>query len=728
MRASPGLVAFNSGELSPACESRTDIKQYTTGCFRLENFIPMVQGPVRRRPGTRFEAETKNSGLVFLMPFVFNVTESFMLEWGDHYLRFHQNHAPVTIESALGPNWNPTVGGTTADGALTWTNLGFPQWQPSTAYNLGDIIFDSNSKIQICTQAGTSLTPLFPGEHPIWNPFLGGITFDGTFFGGGVQWTNLGVPQWAPLTVFAALAVIYSPVGIQRVTAGGGGLSGVGTISSVAYEIPTPYAFTDLYDPNGFAQLDYVQSADVIYITHRSTKFPIYKLLHFGKTNWRLDRFTEFTGGPFGDANPGTNPIVFASGEDGTVTLTASADIFVPSIMGALFQLTEQNVRTIRPWESTKVVGKGKRRRFNGITYEAMNSGTTGTIPPTHISGEAWDNGDTAGIRWAYRDPGFGFVQLIGRGADPAGGTAVITGITAANPPVVTLATPPVFANGDLVFIKDVVGMVEVNDKFYRAANISGNTFQLHQDDIDGDGTGPNVDGTLWTPYASGGTVDNRLWTVTANVLEQPQAGTINRLPQAVVFSQNATSNWAVGAFNNRDGFPQTVSFFRGRLVFGRHGQVFLSVSADFENFSALTPGGLVTADMAISITLPTQDAIEWLVEGRVLVVGTASGEHVIQETNPSQPLGPANIASKAQMRHGSRAIKPTLIGYSLIWSQTSGQKVRLMKYQFFTDQYQSEDLAALANHIFEKNGPLTLAFQQEPDTVIWMIRNGNLK
>jgi hypothetical protein len=270
--------------------------------------------------------------------------------------------------------------------------------------------------------------------------------------------------------------------------------------------------------------------------------------------------------------------------------------------------------------------------------------------------------------------------------------------------------------------------MVEVNNKFYRAAGISGNTFQLHQDDTDGDGSGPNVDGTVWSAYVSGGTVDNRLWTVTANVIQQPQAGTINRLPQAVVFSPNATANWAVGAFNNRDGFPQTVSFFRGRLVFGRHGQVFLSVSQDFENFSALTPGGLVTADMAISITLPTQDAIQWLVEGRVLVVGTASGEHVIQETNPSQPLGPANIASKAQMRHGSRAIKPTLIGYSLIWSQTSGQKVRLMKYQFFTDQYQSEDLAALANHIFEKNGPLTLAFQQEPDTVIWMIRNGNLK
>src|SRR5216684_1369027 len=219
MKASPGLVAFNSGELSPACESRTDIKQYGSGCFRLENFIPMVQGPVRRRPGTRFEAETKNSGLVFLMPFVFNVTESFMLEWGDHYLRFHQNHAPVIASATLSPNWNALFGGTTPDGALTWTNRGMPQWQSGQAYNLNDVIVDSNSNIQICTVAGT--TRQNPPFAPVWNTVTGGTTLDADAVAPtsppGVTWTCLGVPQWAPLTVFAANAVIYTGVGIQQV-------------------------------------------------------------------------------------------------------------------------------------------------------------------------------------------------------------------------------------------------------------------------------------------------------------------------------------------------------------------------------------------------------------------------------------------------------------------------------------------------------------------------------
>lgn len=61
MKASPALVSFNAGELSPAAEARNDLKQYVQGCKTLENFIPMVQGPIRRRPGTRFLGEIKDS-------------------------------------------------------------------------------------------------------------------------------------------------------------------------------------------------------------------------------------------------------------------------------------------------------------------------------------------------------------------------------------------------------------------------------------------------------------------------------------------------------------------------------------------------------------------------------------------------------------------------------------------------------------------------------------------
>jgi hypothetical protein len=722
-KASPGLPAFNSGEWSPAMESRTDQKGYQTACFRLENFIPMVQGPARRRPGTRFVAEVKFSNKpTALIPFIRSVAQAFIIEVGDFYMRFYQNHAQVSLVSL---NFNPVVGGTTIDGPLTWTNLGFPARAPSTPVSIGTIILDPNGNVQIARTTGTTNS----ASNAVWASLFG--TTYGQFSppDGTVTWQCLQRPMWAPNSYYAVSSTVYSGVGLQQVTLGNG-LSGAGI--ATPFEIASPYAAASLFDANGMFQLDYTQSADVLYLTHRSATIPAYKLSHFGPTHWTLAP-VNFIGGPFATANPGTDPMVFASAQTGLgITLTASADIFDPGLIGSLFQLTQQNIRTIRPWEVGVSIKKGARRRFNGVTYEALNgtvagssppAPVTGSIPPTHLSGQAYDSGGNNGILWEYRDNGSGFVRLTARNPDPLGAAVNITAISAAKPPVVTTDVATTANNGDLIFIKDVQGMPEVNDAFYRVNTKSGNTFALFQDDVDGDGTGGAVDGTSWDPYVSGGTADNRLWTATADVIIQDAAGTVNRLPKAVVFSQNATSNWAVGAFNNRDGYPQTTSFFRGRLCFARQGYVFTSVAADFENFSALTPGGVATADMGIAIQLPTQDDIEWLIEGRVLVVGTEGAEHVIQEINTGQPFGPGNIASKAQMRHGSRPIKPVLIGYSLLWIQTSGQKLRIMKYQFFTDQYQSEDLAALANHIFEKNGCKALAFQQEPDSIIWMIR-----
>jgi hypothetical protein len=82
VKASPGLTSFNSGELSPACESRVELKQYASGCYKLENFIPMAQGPARHRPGTRFLGEVKNSAnRVFLMEWIRSVNEAMVLEW-----------------------------------------------------------------------------------------------------------------------------------------------------------------------------------------------------------------------------------------------------------------------------------------------------------------------------------------------------------------------------------------------------------------------------------------------------------------------------------------------------------------------------------------------------------------------------------------------------------------------------------------------------------------------
>lgn len=78
--------------------------------------------------------------------------------------------------------------------------------------------------------------------------------------------------------------------------------------------------------------------------------------------------------------------------------------------------------------------------------------------------------------------------------ASAAGSPKTITAITAANPPVVTSAAHGL-ANGSVVVITGVVGMVQLNNRAFIVANQAANTFELK-----------GVDGTGYTAYASGGT------------------------------------------------------------------------------------------------------------------------------------------------------------------------------------------------------------------------------
>lgn len=95
-KASPIQTSFNGGEFSPALEGRVDLGKYGTACKQMVNFLPMIQGPARRRSGTRFVEEVKNSAnRTWLLRFEFAETDAYILEFGHQYIRFYTNHGQV---------------------------------------------------------------------------------------------------------------------------------------------------------------------------------------------------------------------------------------------------------------------------------------------------------------------------------------------------------------------------------------------------------------------------------------------------------------------------------------------------------------------------------------------------------------------------------------------------------------------------------------------------------
>ncbi len=100
----------------------------------------------------------------------------------DYIIDTNGNVQKVTTagqSAGLEPKWSAGFGTTTADNTLVWTNNGPSSWQPSTAYAIGQFIYDSNGYLQYVTVAGTS-----GAAEPTWNgAYL--PTIDG-----GITWVN----------------------------------------------------------------------------------------------------------------------------------------------------------------------------------------------------------------------------------------------------------------------------------------------------------------------------------------------------------------------------------------------------------------------------------------------------------------------------------------------------------------------------------------------------------
>ncbi len=90
------VPSFTAGELSPQMEGRTDFQKYFNGCTRLENFVVLPHGPVTRRPGTYHIAEIKNSAAkTRLIPFEFSTEQTYVLEFGNQYIRFYKDEGQI---------------------------------------------------------------------------------------------------------------------------------------------------------------------------------------------------------------------------------------------------------------------------------------------------------------------------------------------------------------------------------------------------------------------------------------------------------------------------------------------------------------------------------------------------------------------------------------------------------------------------------------------------------
>lgn len=139
--------SFAAGELTPSLYGRVDFAKYAFGLKTCRNFIIRRQGGAANRPGTIFLSEVKdNAKEVRLIPFVFNAEQTYVLEFGDQYIRFFQSGGQVELE-------------------------GVTSWSGATAYTVGDLATFGAANYY-CKVAHTNHTP---PNTTYWHPMVGNI-------------------------------------------------------------------------------------------------------------------------------------------------------------------------------------------------------------------------------------------------------------------------------------------------------------------------------------------------------------------------------------------------------------------------------------------------------------------------------------------------------------------------------------------------------------------------
>lgn len=318
------------------------------------------------------------------------------------------------------------------------------------------------------------------------------------------------------------------------------------------------------------------------------------------------------------------------------------------------------------------------------------------------------------------------------------GSAKTITAVTNANPGVIT-SNSHGFSNGDEIYITGVGGMTQLNDRNYIVANATTNTFTLT------DLFGAAIDTTSFTTFTSGGTAD-KIYQISTPYVEADlfqlryaqSADTMYIVHPGYdirVLSRTGSAAWTLStatiigsptpALSGSDNRPSVVTFFEQRLVFGNTNNnpqtLWFSKNSNYLNFTVGT-----AADDALIYTIASNqvNAIRYLSATRVLTLGTSGGEYVVTATSDG-PVTPTTTLIRKYSNYGTAPIEPVQVADVTLFLQRGSRKIREFKYvgDVNADAYQAPDMSILAEHITGA-GITQFAYQQEPDSIIWMVRS----
>ncbi|GMV70102.1 MAG: hypothetical protein AMXMBFR76_25410 [Pseudomonadota bacterium] len=184
------------------------------------------------------------------------------------------------------------------------------------------------------------------------------------------------------------------------------------------------------------------------------------------------------------------------------------------------------------------------------------------------------------------------------------------------------------------------------------------------------------------------------------------------------------SEGWALrsAVWNDVDGYPRAGTLFEQRLIAAGSpaypNTLWGTKTGQYANFADGTAD-----DDGFSFTIASDQVnpVEHLASTRVLLPLTYGGEFSMTG-GVEKPLSPTNVQIKSQTVYGADVTRPVRVGSEVVFVQRGGRKIRALGYRVDSDSFNAPDISVLAEHITE-GGILEMAFSQEPDSVVWMVR-----
>lgn len=726
--------SLSAGELSPSLFGRTDLEKWHSGTSTCRNFFANYRGGVQSRAGLAYVNTSKQQypNPPRLIPFQFSISQGYVLEFGDHYLRFifDGGYITETPKNILGiTQANPPVFNVSSHG-----------------YSVGDWIFIEN------VQGMTNFN--------------------------GLTWIVSSTPDANHFTVVDLFGRHINGTGFNPYISGG--------TASRLYEIDSPYSVEDL------PYLKYTQSADTMTLTCVNTvsdvEYRPYSLVRHGQTDWTLIQesygssilppdnlsakaqssdvpttwYSYVVTSVSGDTgeesiasdivsiqnndisvSAGTNTITWDQVEGATSynIYAAPASYSVESPVGAVFGFIGTSLgpsfvdaNSIPDYvivppvhadpfateaiTNVQILTEGINYSQNTISFTVSSATGTGFDGRPVVS-----NGNVLGF--IITDPGTGYKDTDTIIFSDTGGGVATGSFTAVSNP----------GNGDNVNINGVsikFRQTSETPAYHEVAR--GNTVALSLQSLAiylNASTEANLinatysydDTHLYITYKTPG-VDGNAFTITNGSTSWTVSGP--SLTGGGTIGSGATAKLEVGPSSGT--FPSVVTYFQQRRVYAsslnKPDTYWMSQPGLFTNMDSsipVTDGDSITGTpWALQV-----NGIQFMVPmPGGLVVLTGKGAWQVNGGSAAA-ITPSNQSAVPQAYNGCHnLIAPIPNNYDILYVQSKGSIVRDLAYNFFTNIYTGTDITVLSNHLFTNYELVQWAWAEEPYKLLWVVRS----